>query len=237
MPRRSRQILCGVPHHVTQRGNHRSQVFFGRGDSLAYLSLLQEWVGRYAIEIVAYCLMPNHVHLVVVPSTADGLHRALKVVHGRFALRINSMHGRTGHLWQDRYYSSALDSTHFLNAVRYVELNPVRAGMVDRSEDYEWSSAAAHCGLNRDRLVEHRPKSPLFQGICDWSSWLSAGMPDGCLETLRRHTGQNLPCGTEEFIERLEAHSGRSLRYRPRGRPRRVAESASTDAEPMGVTS
>ena len=224
MPRHARCIFPGIAHHVTQRGNHRRDVFFERRDGLAYLRLLSECAERHAIEIAAYCLMPNHVHLVVVPSTADGLHRALKVVHGRYAQRINRMRRRTGHLWQDRYFSSPLDSNHYLNAVRYVELNPVRAAIAERAESYEWSSAAAHCDLCSDRLVAIRPHSTLFRGIDDWSTWLANGLTRECIDTLRQHASQNLPCGSEEFVAELERTAGRPLRYRPRGRPSKPVE-------------
>jgi putative transposase len=230
MPRHARCIFPGVPHHVTQRGNHRRDVFYERRDALAYLSLLRQHTERHGIDIAAYCLMPNHVHLVVVPSTVDGLHRALKVVHGRYAQRINRMRRRTGHLWQDRYFSSPLDSNHFLNAVRYVELNPVRAGLVDRGESYEWSSAAAHCDLRSDSLVAIRPHSMLFRGIEDWSTWLANGLARENIEMLRRHTSQNLPCGSEEFVKELELVAGRPLRYRPRGRPPARAENDDASA-------
>ena len=230
MPRQARSIFPGVPHHVTQRGNHRKDVFFERGDGLAYLRLMREWTSRHAIEIAAYCLMPNHVHLVLVPTTADGLHRALKVVHGRYALRINRMRSRTGHLWQDRYFSAPLDSQHFMNAVRYVELNPVRANIAGRAEGYEWSSAAAHCGLRKDMLVGSRPRSSLFGGIDDWSAWLTNAPSRDYVEVIRRHTSQNLPCGSEEFVANLEKMAGRPLRFRPRGRQPRATDDDGADA-------
>lgn len=210
-----------MPHHVTQRGNHRSTVFFDRSDGLEYLRLLRESMSTHTIEVVAYCLMPNHVHLVLVPATEDGLHRALKVVHGRYAMRINRMRSRIGHLWQDRYFSSPLDSAHFINAVRYVELNPVRAGLSEVAEDYEWSSAAAHCGRRRDALVELRPRSGPFRAIDHWSAWLADGLPDECVDFIRRQVKQNLPCGSAEFIAQLEAQAGRSLQFRPPGRPKK----------------
>ena len=236
MPRRARIVFPGVPHHVVQRGNHRQPVFFERSDYLAYLHLLRECAERHAIEIAAYCLMTNHVHLIAVPTTADGLHRALKVINGRYAQRINRMLGRTGHLWQDRFFSSPLDPDHFLNAVRYVELNPVRARMVSRAEAFDWSSAAAHCHMTGNRMVGARPTSTLFGGIEDWSAWLAQGLPLGYLERFRLQARQNLPCGSEDFIAQLEHTAGRPLRYRQPGRPaRQRPEEEAREADFVGV--
>jgi putative transposase len=206
-----------VPHHVTQRGNHRQRVFFSRGDHLAYLDLLEEHARQFAIDVVAYCLMPNHVHLVVIPSKPEGIHRTLKVVHGQYAQRVNRMRDQKGHLWQGRYFSSPLDADYFLNAVRYVELNPVRARMVAKAEDYVWSSAAAHCGQRKDLLVDSQRRSKLLAGIANWSRWLAEDVADDAFETLRHHGGQNLPCGSSEFVAELEKSAGRQLRFRPRG--------------------
>src|SRR5262245_59824433 len=163
--------------------------------------------------------MPNHVHLVLIPSTVNGLHLALKAVHGRYAQRINKMRGQIGHLWQNRYFSSPLDSNYFLNAVRYVELNPVRARLVDKAEDYEWSSAGVHCGIRRDPIVTSRPRSVVFNLVTDWSGWLAIGSTAESVSKLREHERKNLPCGSPEFVAELELAVGRSMQCRPRGRP------------------
>ncbi len=218
MPRHARFLLPNVPHHVTQRGNRRENVFFSRTDRLAYLQLLRTHVERYAIEVVAYCLMPNHVHLILIPADKDQLHCAMRAIHGQYAQRINRIRGQTGHVWQGRYFSSPLDSTYFVNAVRYVELNPVRARLVAQAEDYDWSSAAAHCGLRSDLVVQPAPRSRLLPEIASWSRWLSEGVSDESLATLRKHSGRNLPCGSPEFVAQLEKVAGRSLRYRAIGR-------------------
>jgi len=224
MPRHARAVFPDVPHHVTQRGNQRRDTFFESGDGFAYLGLLREHTLRHSIEVVAYCQMPNHVHLVLIPTTADGLHRALKAIHGRYAQRVNRMRQQVGHLWQNRYFSSPLDAGHFVNAVRYVELNPVRAGISSRAEDYAWSSAAAHCGLALDPLVDERPRSSIFNSVADWSGWLASGVPDECVKLIRQNERQNLPCGSMEFVAGLERIAGRSLTFRAQGKPAEPAQ-------------
>jgi putative transposase len=223
VPRHARVVFAKVPHHVTQRGNHRQRVFFTAGDRMAYLRLLKEHAERHEVEIIAYCLMTNHVHLVATPAGSDGLHRVFKPVNGHYAQRINRVKKLKGHLWQGRFYSSPLDFDYLLNAVRYVELNPVEAGIVARAEDYAWSSAATHCCARRDPVVAFRPRSVQMKGIDDWSQWLAAGITDEVAQVLRLNGGQNLPCGSNKFIEDLENLTGRSLRHRPRGAPRRTS--------------
>lgn len=218
MPRHARALFPGVPHHVTQRGNHRELVFFSPGDQETYLRLLRENVLRYSVEVVAYCLMPNHVHLVVIPSTAGALHRLLKAVHGHYAQRINRMRALKGHLWQGRYFSSPLDPNYFRNAVRYVERNPVCAGLVHKAEEYAWSSAAAHCGQRVDMVVDARPKAIALAGIADWAGWLAEGLPGEVVRSLRDNCRQNLPCGSDAFLEELERSIGRTLRHDRPGR-------------------
>ena len=221
VPRHRRAVFPGIPHHVTQRGNHREQVFLSKGDPEAYLSLLHAYSRRFGLAIFAYCLMPNHVHLVVQPTCSDSMHRALRAVHCQYAQRIHRMRAMNGHLWQGRYYCSALDSAHFLNAIRYVELNPVRAGLIARPEDHPWSSAAARCGQRIDPLLEPQQSSALLSGITDWSGWLAQGVDHECLARLRRNAPGNLPCGSDEFVARLEYSAGRSLQYKARGGQKR----------------
>jgi putative transposase len=217
-------VLPGVPHHVTHRGNHRERVFFSPGDPEAYLYLLREHAQRHAITIAAYCLMPNHVHLVAIPSTPEGLYRALKAIHGQYAQRVNRMRDQSGHLWQGRFFSSPLDACYFLNATRYVELNPVRAGMVSIADEYPWSSAAAHCGLRNDPIVEAHPPHSVLSGITNWSRWLAEGVADEISRTLRLHASQNLPCGSPEFMARVEQAAGRKLQFRSPGRPKKTMQ-------------
>lgn len=142
----ARVVVPGVPHHVTQRGNNRQDVFFCDDDRLAYLRMLAAECRRHLVEVHGLCLMTNHVHVVATPATAPSLAQAIGRAHWKYAQYINRMHGRSGHLWQGRFYSAALDEAHFWTTLAYVERNPVRAAMVDRPWDYPWSSAAAHVG-------------------------------------------------------------------------------------------
>ena len=221
MPRFARVVCAGVSHHVTQRGNRRGQVFFTRDDRQAYLQWLQEYTGKHEVDVLAYCLMTNHVHLVVVPTTEHALHRVLKPLHMRYAQRVNRARGWKGHVWQGRYFSAVLDESYLWAAIRYVERNPVRAGIVDRAENYAWSSARAHCGLSSDPVLSAKsPWQRQFEGIGDWSAWLAEGDEQQSLEMLRQYADKGLPCGSATFIEMLEKSTGRLLRYQPQGRPR-----------------
>ena len=225
MHRLSRTVFAGIPHHITQRGNRREDIFFVDEDREAYLAWLQEYCEKFEVEILAYCLMTNHVHLVAVPATDDGLQRVLKPLHMRYAQRINRTKGWKGHLWQGRFFSSPLDEAYLWAAVRYVERNPVRAGMVPRAEDYRWSSAAAHCGNRVDGLLSlesgwGRP----FAEMENWSAWLSDGGATEEVQMLRRNVEMGLPCGSEGFVKKLGELAGRLLEYRPQGRPRKTGE-------------
>jgi putative transposase len=223
MPRQARAVFGGVPHHITQRGNRREDVFFDDQDRAVYLTWLAEYCREFDVEVLAYCLMTNHIHLVAVPADEDGLQRALKPLHMRHAQRINRAHGWKGHLWQGRFFSSPLDHDYLWAAVRYVERNPVRAGMVRRAQDYVWSSAAAHCGkttttlLNLESVWQKR-----FATVKDWSAWLAQGDEDEELRVVRRNIDKGLPCGSDDFVKSLGDKIGRALDFQPQGRPRQT---------------
>jgi putative transposase len=225
MPRLSRAVFAGVPHHITQRGNGREDIFFTDEDRVAYLSWLQEYSEKYDVEILAYCLMTNHIHLVAIPASDDGLQRVLKPLHMRYAQRINRARGWKGHLWQGRFFSSPLDETYLWAAVRYVERNPVRAGMVCKAEDYLWSSAAAHCGKALPGLLNLESVwSKQFLAMADWTSWLSDGDEAEEMQVLRRNIEKGLPCGSESFVQKLGRQVGRLLEHRPQGRPQKTKD-------------
>jgi putative transposase len=222
MPRLARAVCAGVPHHITQRGNRRERVFFWDVDYICYLEWLKEYASKYEVEILAYCLMPNHIHLIAVPSTEDGLQAVFKPLHMRYAQRINRKRRWKGHLWQGRFFSSPLDDTYLWAAIRYVERNPVRAKMVKKAESFPWSSAAGHCGLKEDSILTEDPTwQKQFRAIKDWSAWLSGKEVTDQLKQLRQNVEKGLPCGSAGFIRKLEKLVGRSLEFRPIGRPRK----------------
>ena len=144
MGRIARVVAPGMPHHVTQRGNRRQQTFFGDDDYRAYLGLMKQWSGEYGLRVWAYCHMPNHVHLIVVPPSEDSLCRGIGEAHRRYTRRVNVREGWRGHLWQGRFGSFVMDEPYLMAAARYVERNPVGAGLVGRAEDWAYSSAPAH---------------------------------------------------------------------------------------------
>ncbi|MGH8601540.1 MAG: transposase [Gammaproteobacteria bacterium] len=191
----------------------------------AYLAWLGEYCAKYKVRVLAYCLMTNHIHVVAVPEADQSLERVFRPLHTRYAQRINRAKHWKGHLWQGRFFSSALDEPYLWAAIRYVERNSVRAGMVRRAENYVWSSASAHCGLKEDSvLTKDREWLSQIKSVGDWSKWLAEGDRPEQLEVLRRHVERGLPCGAEAFIRRLERRAGQLLRARPRGRPKKGEE-------------
>ncbi len=214
MARFPRIVVPGVPHHVTQRGARRMQVFFSEDDYRSYILILERLARRHALHVWAYCLMPNHVHLIVVPSTKDGLAKPLGQTHHRYALEINRRHLWTGHLWQERFASFPMDEPHLLAAIRYVLLNPVRAGLAPSATAWPHSSARAHALGKADPLVD---RNPATERIEDWDLYLKESSNEET-EAFRRHSRIGRPLGSESFIDRLEKLTGRRLRPRKVGR-------------------
>lgn len=222
MPRVARVVIPGCPHHVTQRGNNRQDVFFTDDDRRAYLKILREQCERFGLGVQAYCLMTNHIHLVATPATEESLAKAVGRTNWRYAQHVNRSHGRSGHLWQNRFYSCPLDEQHFWTAVAYVECNPLRAGVVRIAWDYAWSSAAAHVG-DRDRsgLLDLGQWREWLPRDGDWREALSRPREAGAFEQIRGATMVGRPLGSDHFIAKLEKVIGRRLRRLPVGRPKR----------------
>ena len=199
---------------MTQRGNRRQQTFFSDEDYDAYIALMSHWCKQEGVDIWAYCLMPNHVHLVAVPSTEQALRRGIPEAHRRYSRRINFREGWRGHLWQGRFASFPMDDDPLYLATRYVELNPVRAGLANVPEGWRWSSAAAHLAGCDDRLVK---VEPLLEAFGDWREFLATGIEDEALDLVRRHERSGRPLGDAGCVERLEKLVGRRLRPGKRG--------------------
>jgi putative transposase len=214
--------MPGFAHHVTQRGNNGQDVFFTSADRHAYLSLLRRWSALCGLRVLGYCLMTNHVHIIGIPSEAETLARVMGRTSFLHAQNINRLHGRTGHLWQSRYYSCPMDESHAWTALCYVEQNPVRAGLARESSRYAWSSAAVHCG-ERSRDSEW----------LDLHTWGEMWTPTRWHEILgrpedkegarwfRRSTRTGRPLADDAFIAKVETALGVCLRVPRVGRPAR----------------
>ena len=221
MARLARAVAVGVPHHVTQRGNRRQPVFFVGDDYRAYLQLMAEWTGKHGVAIWAYCLMPNHVHLVAVPADEEALARAVGEAHRRYTRRIHFRENWRGCLWQGRFASYAMDEEHLLKAVRYIELNPVRAGLVRHPWDHEWSSARAHLEGKNDLLVD---VGPMRERVNDWREFIMTPLNERETGDIRLHLRTGRPMGSESFMSNLEVRLGRTLRRRRPGPKRPEAD-------------
>ncbi len=207
-----------MPHHVTQRGNRRQETFFRNDDYQAYLDLMAQWCGELQVKVWAYCLMPNHVHLIVVPKSRDGLRRAIGEAHRRYTRRINFREKWRGHLWQGRFASFVLDEPYLLAAARYIELNPVRAGLATAPSDYRWSSAAAHIKRKDDCLVK---VGPLLAMTNSWRRLLNSAASEEQIKAFREHERTGRVLGDDDFQKRLEKKLGRVLRRQKPGPKKR----------------
>ena len=215
MPRFPRLVVPGYPHHVTQRGVRRQTTFFEDADYRAYVSLASELLPEFDLEFLAYCLMPNHIHAIVVPNERSALSRFFATLHRRYARRTNALHEWRGHLWQERFYSVVMDEPHTMSAMRYVELNPVRSGLVDSPHAWPWSSARCNLGMAPDGLINRQRTRRI---VTNWRRYLAEGGTAKELDDLRRQTRTGRPEGRDTFLDELEARTGRPLRKKKRGR-------------------
>ncbi len=224
MPRRRRAILPGLPHHATQRGNKGFDVFFCEEDRYAYLALLKANSAKYKLDILGYCLMTNHVHVIAIPEQETSLSKALGRTHNDYARWLHARRRECGHLWQNRFFSCPMDRGHLWAALAYVERNPVRAGLVSKSEDWRWSSARRHLGLahggydvNVD-LWSQNWTSDL------WRLSLEEGLAEGYMRArLQEATLSGGPLGPEQFINYCEQETGLFLaRRRPGPKPHAI---------------
>ena len=216
MPRLPRLVAPGHPHRVTQRGSRRQATFFCDDDYSTYRDLLAHQLPKAETDLLAYCLMPNHVHLIVIPNRRDSLSRLLRITHGCYAHRINLEHGWQGHLWQERFRSFVMDEDHLLAAARYVELNPVRAGLCSRPEEWPWSSVHFHLQNIPDPLISG---CGMRAFVDDWHSLLAEGLTNLELDILRNHSRNGRPAGCLGFVRTLESTPGQRMTVRRRRSP------------------
>ena len=217
MPRNARCVLPGTPYHITQRGNDRQRVFFLNSDRELYLHLLHRNLAYTHTRLLAYALMTNHIHAVVVPQRADSLALLYRRVHGPYAQYLNTRRNHSGHLWQGRFYSCPLSFSHLATALNYVEHNPCRAGIVQRPEDYRWSSAAVHLAGVADRF--HVLDTEFFEragGATSWHEMSATPLAADTLEEIRACTFGCRPFGEDDFVTDLETRFGRSWHPRTR---------------------
>lgn len=217
MARLARVVAAGSPHLVTQRGNRGQNVFFCDNDYRLYLALLAEGCRLAHTSVWAYALLPEGVHLILVPHDADGLRAALGESHRRYTRAINSREGWRGFLWQGRFASFPMDQAHLPACARYVELAPVLAGKVRRARDWRWSSAHAHLAGRDDGFVN---SAPLLDRVADWRAFLAEGASDEERRAIRSHESTGRPIGSTGFVNRLEKRLGRTLaRQKPGPKP------------------
>jgi putative transposase len=220
MPRVARIVVPGVPHHVTQRGNNRQDVFFVEDDRRVYLDLLGEQAERFGLQVLGYCLMSNHIHLIATPAGEQSLAKAVGRTHFLYTQYVNRLHRRSGHLWQNRFYSCALDDVHLWRALCYVERNPVRARLVRMAWKYAWSSAAAHAGQTKPEPVLDIAAWRETWRPAKWRAELVRVEDAKLLGQVRSSTHRGRPLGSDSFLSKLEHRLGRRLRPKAVGRPR-----------------
>ena len=215
MPRLARAVFPGAPHHVTQRGNGRQQTFFSDRDYRLYRDLLGEYAAASNVEVWGWVLMPNHVHLILVPHDEDALRRTLAPLHRYYAGHVHKRVEGSGHFWQGRFGCVAMDEDHLRAALKYVVLNPVRARLCQHAQDWAWSSVHAYLGLD-DGLTK---REAVLSRCPDITALLGQGDDEPRSMALRRAESIGRPLGSDAFIADLETRSGRTLRPRKPGRP------------------
>ncbi len=221
MPRTARIIVPDLPYHITQRGNSRQDVFEDDDDRVSYLSWVNEYSKKYRLSIVAYCLMDNHVHFIAIPREENSLAKVFSVSHMRYAQYYNKKKKASGHLWQGRFYSCVMDDDYLVTALRYVERNPVRAGIVKKPWQWKWSSAGEHIGQRKGIVNIEKITTLIDTSDEEWKDYIDLAENKEEVENIRKHTLLGRPLGAEDFIAKLGKRLGRVLSVLPRGRPKK----------------
>ncbi|MDP3732189.1 MAG: transposase [Candidatus Omnitrophota bacterium] len=223
MPRIARVVAVGLPHHITQRGNYQQDIFFSEDDRKQYLMWIREYSIKYNLSILAYCLMQNHIHFIAIPNQPDSLARTFNSAHMRYSQYYNNKSKRRGHLWQGRFYSCVLDESHLVLAARYIERNPVRAGLVEKPWQWPWSSAINHTNKNRSSPIELGDFLGIIGMSCgSWKEYIDSTEEGSLLQRIRKYTLTGRPLGTTSFINMLESKFDRILCAPTIGRPKKI---------------
>jgi len=220
MSRIARIVVPGMPHHITQKGNYQQDIFIDDADRKRYLSLVEEYIKKYGVSLLSYCLMSNHVHYIAIPKEKDSLAKAFKNAHMRYSQYFNKKVGVFGHLWQGRFYSCVLDDIHLMRTARYIERNPVRAGLRNKPWDWKWSSATSHINNGNGMIIKLGDLFFIIDMTREkWRLYIEEQEDNKEIEKIKQYTMTGRPLGAEEFILKLERRLGRKLRVRLRGRP------------------
>ena len=219
MPRIARVVALDYPHHITQRGNYKQPTFIEDKDYSVYLQWLNDYCVKYKLDILAYCLMPNHVHFIAIPRSEESLAKTFNTCHMRYSQYFNKKNNMRGHLWQGRFYSSILSEPHLYAAVRYIENNPVRAKLVKSPQDWKWSSAKSRLRIDKEGL-QLIDISKYIQ-IDDWGKYLAEREDKNIVENIKANTLTGRPSGDKFFVLKLEKLFSKRLSPLPIGRPRR----------------
>ena len=230
MPRKGRMYAEGIPCHVIQRGNNRQVCFYAEEDYQCYLEFLGEACARYKVKLHAYVLMTNHVHMPLTPEDAAGVSTVMQSLGRRYVQYINKTYRRSGTLWEGRHKASLVDAAQYLLAChRYIEMNPVAAGMVEHPADYRWSSYSANAGYKHSKFISpHDVYTGLADGLENrtkkYRELFSSALPKDMLHQIRAAAEFSVPLGNSRFKAEVEEMLGRKVGYAKRGRPARVSK-------------
>lgn len=220
MPRIARAVVAGFPHHVVQRGNNRGEIFFNDEDRAVYLFLLKTYSEKRSSPILCYCLMPNHIHLLVKPSSEGSLQRMMQGLTLCYTQHVNRKYRRTGRLWESRYHSCIVDQeTYLWEVTRYIEQNPVRAAIVRNPQDYRYSSAPAHFGLAYDPVLGEDLFPEMERN--SYIEFMRSTIPAAQMNEIRQSAKTGRPLGAMQFVIEMESRLGKRLAALARGRPRK----------------
>ena len=202
MSRTARIVNPGYPHHITQRGNNKQSIFRGNHDRQFYLYLLKKYSCQCGCKVHSYCLMPNHIHLLLVPNQNTSLAKTMQKINISYTQYINKKYNRTGSLWEGRFFSAIIDKESYLwTACRYIEQNPLRAGITNQATKYKWSSAKINAGLIKSDFVE--PVWEKYLNKNEYMRLLAENIEEKEIKKIRKSTLKGIPLGSKKFLNKI----------------------------------